>query len=343
MGAASAVGNSIKDKFNKGWIKVKGWWTGLKTAVTGNDPDKDSDPKESLLSSALNNIMGAASWVAGSIKAKFSAGWTKVKGWWTGLKDSVSGNAPDTDSDPKASAISTALGKIIGVAGAIASAVGGTIKSLFSSGVSKVEGWWTGLKDKVNDNMPKDSDGNSVLTTLGTTLTNIAGSIKGGLSNLAGWVSKKAQAALDKLKNLPGVGTVTNWVSGGNNANLDPSYEEQYVNRGGRVSLQTGGVIPGPAGMLGLAAVHSGETILPTHLGPNWLNSTKGGSAFKRMMGGGMSGGWGSTSGGMSTTNMTMNRPTIINISTTESTSEVLTSLSQLEMLEDAAFFSALA
>ena len=97
--------------------------------------------------------------------------------------------------------------------------------------------------------------------------------------------------------------------------------------------------------MLGLAAVHSGETILPTHLGPDWVNSTKGGNAFKRMMGGDFSGGggWGTRSGGTNTTNMTMNRPTIINISTTESTSEVLTALSQLEMLEDAAFFSSLA
>ena len=343
MGAASAVAGSIKDKFSKGWNKVKGWWQGLKDKVTENEPSEDSDPKDTLMGTALGNIIGGAKAIAGSIKDKFTAGWGKVKGWWQGLKDKVTDNEPKGYSDPNSAQINTSLKDIIGGAGAIAGQIGGTIKSLFSSGVDKVTGWWSGLKDKVNDNVPKESDGNSILTTLGTTLSNIAGNIKGGLSNLAGWASRKAQAALDKLKNLPGVGTVTNWVSGGNNANLDPSYETQAANRGGRVSLQTGGVIPGPAGMLGLAAVHSGETILPTHLGPDWLNSTKGGSAFKRMMGGGMSGGWGSSSGGVNTTHMTMNRPTIINISTTESTSEVLTSLSQLEMLEDAAFFSSLA
>jgi len=120
---------------------------------------------------------------------------------------------------------------------------------------------------------------------------------------------------------------------------------------GGR-TFQTGGVVPGPQGMLGLAAVHSGELILPTHSGPNWMNSTKGGTDFKRAMTG-TARGWGTQSGmgggggggGMGTSNsyMTMNRPTIINISTTENIKEVLEGLAKLEMLEDAAFFSSLA
>ena len=183
-----------------------------------------------------------------------------------------------------------------------------------------------------------------LLTTLGTNLGIIVGGIKTGLANAGNWIAEQAQKLHEKASAIPGYGAVTGFVGGwfgGGDDDIDSN------NVGGQVRFkggwQTGGVIPGPQGMLGLAAVHSGETILPTHLGPDWVNSTKGGSAFKRMMQGGMSGGWGSSSGGVNTTNMTMNRPTIINISTTESTSEVLTSLSQLEMLEDAAFFSSLA
>ena len=344
IGGAKAIAGSIKDKFSKGWTKVKGWWQGLKDKVRENEPGEDSDPKESFMGTVLGNILGVAGKIGSTIKGMFTGGWNKVKGWWSGLKDKISDNQPDKDSDPVPNTISTTLSGIIGGGLKIAGAVGSTIKGLFTSGVSKVKGWWQGLKDKVDENKPTDADSSSALTTLGTNLGIIVGGIKTGLANAGNWIAEQAQKLHEKASAIPGYGAVTGFVGGwfgGGDDDIDSN------NVGGQVRFkggwQTGGVIPGPQGMLGLAAVHSGETILPTHLGPDWVNSTKGGSAFKRMMQGGMSGGWGSSSGGVNTTNMTMNRPTIINISTTESTSEVLTSLSQLEMLEDAAFFSSLA
>ena len=92
-------------------------------------------------------------------------------------KDKISDNQPDKDSDPVPNTISTTLSGIIGGGLKIAGAVGSTIKGLFTSGVSKVKGWWQGLKDKVDENKPTDADSSSALTTLGTNLGIIVGKV----------------------------------------------------------------------------------------------------------------------------------------------------------------------
>ena len=75
--------------------------------------------------------------------------------------------------------------------------------------------------------------------------------------------------------------------------------------------------------------LHGGETILPTHLDKGWLTSTKGG----QLLGGGMGRGAG-------TVNM-MNKPTTINIYTTENAVQAIENVERMQMMDEASFFTA--
>jgi len=252
------------------------------------------------------------------------------------LRDKQDDNEPDPNDVPTP----TVMGKALGLLTGLASGALNGLKQGFSRGWGAVKGWWKGLKDESEKHEPKVNPGDQGI------ISNFFSNWSGGISKARDIAWAGIQASWNALSS--GVGAV-----GGALSNLNPFSSN---NVGGIVtasdiadlggwSFQTGGVIPGPQGMLGLAAVHAGEMILPTHLGTNWLNSTQGGTDFKRAMTGTASG-WASGGmglGGGGTTHMTMNKPTIINISTNESTMEVLRGLAQLEMLEDAAFFSSLA
>ena len=314
--------------FKDGWGIVKGWWNGLRNKNKENKPEGVSDPPVGTIGTSLKDIIGAKLGAAAdTIKGLFKGGVSIVTGWWQGLKDKSDENKPQ-ESD-STSTLST-LGSNLAI-----------IRAGLKSGIASAGQWISdqaeALHQKAKDNIP----GYGAATGfLGKGLSLI------GVGNDANVPENKSTGGRVDHARYAGEWNTGGVIPGIYTGKGQPggviSFTQQMVNKG---AWQTGGVIPGPQGMLGLAAVHSGETILPTHLGPDWVNSTKGGNAFKRMMGGDFSGGggWGTRSGGTNTTNMTMNRPTIINISTTESTSEVLTALSQLEMLEDAAFFSSLA
>jgi len=319
---------SITSGFKAGWGKVKNWWSGLRDKQDENEPEADSDPKPDSIGKTLLGIIKDP---VGSIVKGFKRGWGKVKGWWTSLRTKQTENEPGTE--PIAPAV---MGKALGLITGVASGAVNGIKQGFTTGWTTVKGWWNSMRNSADENKP-------------TVASNLVSGISGFFSS---WKTNIGAAWNTAWS---GVKSAWNKISGGVGAALGAAgslnpFSSNDVGRGPSTGdpsedyFQTGGVVPGPVGTLGLAAVHAGETILPTHLGPDWLNSTQGGTDFKRAMTGSASGwGTGGMNGGGSTTHMTMNRPTIINISTTESAAEVLQGLSQLEMLEDAAFFSSLA
>jgi len=98
---------------------------------------------------------------------------------------------------------------------------------------------------------------------------------------------------------------------------------------GGR---QTGGVIPGPLGSPQIGLLHGGETVLPTHLGAGWMDSTKGGRALQKQMTG---------DGGIGTMNV-MNKPTTINIYTTENAVATIENIERMQLMDEASFFTAM-
>jgi len=99
--------------------------------------------------------------------------------------------------------------------------------------------------------------------------------------------------------------------------------------------MQTGGVVPGLLGSMQPIMAHAGETILPTHLGSSWMDSTKGGFALQQT-GGGQSGG-----DARSNTNI-MNKPTTINIYTSEDAASTIANIERMQMMDEASLFTAM-
>ena len=90
----------------------------------------------------------------------------------------------------------------------------------------------------------------------------------------------------------------------------------------------SGGSVPGPKGSPQLGLLHGGETVLPTHLDKGWLTSTKGGKLASGIGGDG------------GTVNM-MNKPTTINIYTTENAVQTIENIERMQMMDEASFFTA--
>ena len=317
--------------FKSGWGIVKGWWSGLKSKSDENQPKTESDPKEATIGTTLKGIILNP---IGSLVAGFKKGWGVVQGWWSGLRDKQDENEPDPNDVPAP----TVMGRAIGLLTGLASGALNGLKQGFSRGWGAVKGWWKGLKDESEKHEPKVNPGDQGI------ISRFFSGWSSGISKARDIAWAGIQASWNALSSGVGaVGGALNKLNPFSSNNVGGIVSKSDIARGGW-AFQTGGVVPGPQGALGLAMVHADEMILPTHLGPDWLNSTKGGTDFKRAMTGTASG-WnvGGGAGGGGTTHMTMNRPTIINISTSESTMEVLQGLAQLEMLEDAAFFSSLA
>jgi len=120
---------------------------------------------------------------------------------------------------------------------------------------------------------------------------------------------------------VPNYGFSSNWWD-------SISYDRGYGDFDGD-EWQTGGKVPGVRGAPVPAMLHGGETVLPTHLDKGWLTSTKGGQLL-----GGMGG------GGVGTVNM-MNKPTTINIYTTENAVQAIENVERMQMMDEASFFTA--
>ena len=95
----------------------------------------------------------------------------------------------------------------------------------------------------------------------------------------------------------------------------------------------TGGKVPGVKGAPQLGVLHGGETVLPTHLGKGWMDSTKGGSALQRQLGG--------LANGAGTVNM-MNKPTTINIYTSENAAATIDNIERMQLMDEASFFTSI-
>ena len=95
----------------------------------------------------------------------------------------------------------------------------------------------------------------------------------------------------------------------------------------------TGGKVPGVKGAPQLGVLHGGETVLPTHLGQGWTDSTKGGSALQRQLGG--------LANGSGTVNM-MNKPTTINIYTSENAAATIDNIERMQLMDEASFFTSI-
>jgi hypothetical protein len=108
---------------------------------------------------------------------------------------------------------------------------------------------------------------------------------------------------------------------------------------------QTGGIVPGPRGAPRAMVLHGGEMVLPTHLGRGWRDATRGGMSLKRFHGSVAGGNFGDDNfgggnfGGGGRINM-MNKPTTINIMTTESAVATIESIERMQMMDEASFYS---
>ena len=114
---------------------------------------------------------------------------------------------------------------------------------------------------------------------------------------------------------------------------------EEEVYRGRATWGQTGGVVPGPKGSPQLTMLHGGEMVLPIHLGKGWKNSTRGGTSLRRYHENfGDFGGFGGD-GGVGRMNL-MNKPTTINIMTTESAAATIDTIERQQMMDEASFYN---
>ena len=95
----------------------------------------------------------------------------------------------------------------------------------------------------------------------------------------------------------------------------------------------TGGKVPGVKGAPQLGVIHGGETVLPPHLGKWEMDSTKGGSALQRQLGG--------LANGAGTVNM-MNKPTTINIYTSENAAATIDNIERMQLMDEASFFTSI-
>ena len=138
--------------------------------------------------------------------------------------------------------------------------------------------------------------------------------VAGGFSSAKSWVSDKASSIKTSV-------TESDIYKGG----------QSLLNKG--MGLfgwrgQSGGIVPGPTGAPMMALLHGGETVLPTHLGQSWAQSTSGRTGVNGMAGGGM------------INAPTFNRPMTVQIYTTENAAGLLSRLDRMSNLEDAAFFT---
>ena len=80
--------------------------------------------------------------------------------------------------------------------------------------------------------------------------------------------------------------------------------------------------------------LHGGEMVLPTHLGKGWKNSTRGGTSLRRFHEN-----FGDFGGGGGSMNL-MNKPTTINIMTTESAAATIDTIERQQMMDEASFYN---